>query len=346
MLRYLEGFEVSAGNTQLGRKGSSVSGTLTTAAGRKLGGVAGSAVSGLFRSPVLASNGTWFLGFGIRLFQASGSNVYASLRLAASGEQLRLEALPVTDAGNQVYKLALKRGVTTLATTGNLWVGKWYYVELKAVVHTTTGSYELKVDGTTVASDAGPINTANAAVNNADSFEFAISASGNSVAWDDIYACDDLLGVLNTFLTPVAVLGSRPDGDGALSAWTPSTGSTHWVLVDDPVAAPSDDDYVRSATPGNVDLYNYSDAPLNLVPAPVILAVHVEMVASLQGSGSRTMRAKYRDPDTTLANGGNFVVNNGAWKYFEQFWDKNPVSAAAWLAAKITGGQFGVELVS
>lgn len=346
MLKYLEGFEVSNANTQLARKNALVTGTITVGGGRRLGGAAASVVSGLFRTNAFAQQAKWTLGFALRLLQESGSNLHVAVRLAASGEQLRLESVPVTDEGDQVYRLALKKGVTTLATTPALWVGTWYYIELQATVSTTVGSYDLKVDGVSVASDAGPIDTANAAVDDADSFEFAISASGNSVSWDDIYVCDDQGGSFDDFLGPVAVLGSRPDGDGASSDWIPSTGSDHWVLVDDPAGSPSDNDFVRSETPGDTDLYTYSDGFLDLVPVASILAVHVEMVASLQGSGSRTLHAKYRDPDTTLADGDDFDVEDGTWRYFEQFWFENPAAAAPWFAADVTGGQFGVGLVS
>jgi hypothetical protein len=57
-----------------------------------------------------------------------------------------------------------------------------------------------------------------------------------------------------------ATASLSPTGDGAYSAWTPATGTTHYVLVDDSPSPCTDssNDYVDSSTTGQRDSYTLS----------------------------------------------------------------------------------------
>jgi len=66
----------------------------------------------------------------------------------------------------------------------------------------------------------------------------------------------------------------------------------------------------------------------------------------MAATGTRTVRTKYRDPDTTVVNGSSHVVDSTVFDEFTEVFDDNPNSAAAWDVSDIDDGQFGVEVVS
>ena len=73
---------------------------------------------------------------------------------------------------------------------------------------------------------------------------------------DNIYILDGSGSINNNLLGPCQVLGEVPASDSSV-AWTPSSGSTHFNLVNE---IPPDDDttWVQGTTSGQVDLYAYT----------------------------------------------------------------------------------------
>src|SRR5262245_42384738 len=88
--------------------------------------------------------------------------------------------------------LLLKRGTTTIATgTTVLALGSWYYLELKAVIHDTAGSYEVRIDGLTEAAlTASGVDTRNGGTTGQwDNVYLGGGTNGENHA-DDLYVCD------------------------------------------------------------------------------------------------------------------------------------------------------------
>lgn len=75
---------------------------------------------------------------------------------------------------------------------------------------------------------------------------------GSFAVIDDIYWSDGSGSMNNYFKGDTTILSSVVDGDGTSLQWTPSTGSSHYQMLDE-TAPNSDTDYVRSATNGHVD---------------------------------------------------------------------------------------------
>jgi len=99
-----------------------------------------------------------------------------------------------------------------------------------------------------------------------------------------------------------------PVSDGAYTAWTPSTGSTHYTLVDES-ACNGTTDYNSTNTIGNRDSYGVN---LSSIPnGATITAIDVKPCASRhknQGGGSSVMDVFYRLNGTDSADAGAYAL--------------------------------------
>jgi hypothetical protein len=86
-----------------------------------------------------------------------------------------------------------------------------------------------------------------------------------TVDYDDFYACNGL-GPFpwNTFLGDVRVDPRFPTANGANATWTPSSGTNHAALVDDPTPN-GDVDYNESGLVGQMDTFVMQPAPAGSV---------------------------------------------------------------------------------
>ncbi len=105
-----------------------------------------------------------------------------------------------------------------------------------------------------------------------------------------------------------AVNNLFPSSDGTYTQWTPSTGSTHYTLVDES-SCNGTTDYVRTATVGNRDSYGIS---LSAVPdGSTITAISVKPCASKNSNGgsNSTMNVFYRWNGANSADAGNYSLS-------------------------------------
>lgn len=343
-LRWFEGFETHRVSTQLARKYASTSGIggLTSEAGR----VAGNAMSGqlVLVSKSLGLDNTWTIGFGLYVpanFTASTNGIYL--------EKGALEQMHVGFANTAgSFNLTIQRGATVLATTtSNFAYGQWHYFELKATVRTgTNGAYELRQNEINVLSATG-VNLANAGSDGADIF--ALRCTNVSNRWDDIYVCDsvDLGDGLpnNDFKGDSQIRGGLPNAVGDVQNFTPGSGTTHHLLVDEPATtSPTDGtDVVHSDTNGHKELFGFGDL------AAVNGNIYGLMICSqmaMNAPGARTLKHVYRNLADAEFNPANFVVNSTAYTEFQDVLPINPISALPWTETEINDAQFGVEVVS
>lgn len=258
-------------------------------------------------------------------------------------EQFHVEIESTSGTG---IRFRLMRGSTQLAVTSYTPFNEWVYLEVKVSVQTSTsGSYEMRLNGATDVSGTG-VDTAQNGTTGWDVFSQRWSSNlATTLAYDDIYVCDGTGSVNNDFLGPQTVEGIMVTAEGASDQWTPITGSNNALLVDDPAtSAPHDaSNYVYSDTNGNKDLYVFSDlANTN----GTVTAVQLEIQMAMAAAGTRTVKTVFRDPDTTEADVVNHVVDSTAYDGFNAVMEVNPASTVAWTAADINDGQFGMSVVS
>lgn len=329
-LRWGEGFEIDASSNYLDNKYETAEGESVGTPGR----LHGRWGAGTFVTPSLGSQATWTVGFGLYLGATPDPDDDYIALMTGGVEQIRL-------AINADRTLVVKRGSTTLETgTTVLPSSTWVYIEFQCTVHTSTGAYEVRINESAEMSDTG-VNTAEAGSNNADIVKISIDSA--SLRCDDIYILDDQGTYDNDFLGDSVIEGLLPNGEGASLDWTPSTASTHYVLVDDPATSYNSTDFVSSDTIGHQDLYDFED--LSFITGS-IRGVFVNMMASMDAIGSRELKAAYRNSGGSVDYGDDFTVNGVSTFEYISVLEQNPISAAPWAVADIDDGQFGVEVVS
>lgn len=237
--------------------------------------------------------------------------------------------------------LSVARGSSSrLATsTSGLQLGVWHYVEFKATIDNTSGSYTVRVDGTVVLSGTG-----------ADTQYSSSSSVANSIAIGQSYAgfvefyIDDVY-ILNTDGSPNDFLGDcrvdylLPGANGATNDFTASAGS-NYQCVDD--ADPDDDStYVSSSTVGHVDLYAFGD--ISHTP-DTIHGVQVLMSAKADDAGDRSIAEVCRSGGTNYS--GTSQTLGTDYRYFRQILTTDPDTGSAWGKTGLNAAQFGVEIAA
>jgi hypothetical protein len=312
-------------------------------------GNAGAIQSTVAVTPSIGSGNTFVLGFGFRFashitaLNSGAQGLYCELGV---NEQFHLEMESGSGLG---VRFLIKRGATTVATSSYFDFGVWHYIELKVTVRTSTnGAYELRHNGVLDISGTG-VDLANTGGDGWDRFAFRYTSNVTStLRYDDMYVLDGTGSKNLDFLGPSVVEGLLPNANGATIQWTNNAGSgSNYENVDDVAISAPDESGPGgtngSDTNGQIDLYAFED--LAQITG-TIHAVQVGVQLGMAATGTRTVRTKYRDPDTTEVNGSSHVVDSTVFDEFTEVFDDNPNSAAAWDVSDIDDGQFGVEVVS
>lgn len=329
-VRWVEGFEIDGGPGYYRAKYQNRPEITAASGGRLFGNYMGGTT---LVTPVLSSSplDEWIVGIG--WFTGTNPDPDTDFIAFYNGGLYQVSLHLRADR-----KLEVRRGATVIQTGTTILPDQdWAYIEFKALMHASAGSYEVRVDGITDMSGTG----ANTGSGNADTVKF--TSNGNN-RFDDIYILDTVAGESVDFLGPRAVEGLLPTGEGDTLEWTTSTGGTHYILVDDPAATLSVADYVESDTVGEDDLFVLNS--LSFISGD-INAVAVNAVVGLDGVGSRTFRVKYRSSADAEGNGPSLLTDSPAAQDRQGIMEQDPSGTPdAWSVDDINTGQFGVEVVS
>ncbi len=333
-VRWIEGFEIDQHANYLAGKYQNRPASFTSGTGRVFGTSA--QLVTLVTPALIASPGPeWVIGFGLKL-GSTGDEDTDFMKVFNGGlEQIAVHFRP----DNRL--LEIRRGSTVLATTVvALPALDWAYIEFKVKVHTSAGSYELRIDGTTELTATG-IDTSESNLNDADVFMFSGSSNHRI---DDIYILDTAGGVNADFLGPRVVEGLLPFADGDTLEWSLSAGSDHFALVDDPATALDVNDFNQDDTVGQADLYVFQ--ALSQITGD-INAVTVNAVAALDGVGTRTYKILYRNKDDVEGDGPTVTLDNLVTQNQLGIMEQDPSGTPdRWTLDDVLAGQFGIEVVS
>ena len=120
-----------------------------------------------------------------------------------------------------------------------------------------------------------------------------------------------------------------PTGDSSPLQFTPSSGTTHWNLVDDPPATPDDADYVSRADSNGRDAYTFSAFTISD-------AVTVNNVTAFIRCKSAAGSAKGKTSITvsgTEYQGSN--VGSASFADYTTVYTQNPATLAAWTLSEV-----------
>lgn len=357
MLRLAESFNTHLGASEMTRRYGSASGStgLTTsdqvlATKGSFGLVSGGLVL-ISKALVGSATNTWVTGARFKMQGALGASATftagGSLRNSA-GDQVYWRPVRVDSYS---YKIEVRRGSTdTLLGTSsrNFFYDKWVYVELEAVVRTSTnGSFTLWVDDVNVATAAG-VNTAGQGTDGADRARLSwVGSSAPQVAFADWVVTDDVAGEVGPLGSAVFCLGGTASADGPTTDWTRNAGGSNFGRVNEGPALTNDATYVFSETTGDIDVYSYDSANFAIIgTGAVIHAVNLTSTAAMQASGVGSVDMFYDDGMAGTAQGTDTKsFSNTSQIGVDQIMEENGVTMAPFTKADIENGNFGLKRV-
>ena len=321
----------------LDEKYTSVTGSPTVGSTYKRNGTNGVQLSSgdylnLTLAPTTAAAGVC----GMAIYRIdSGASSFWDLR---NGEGRQMYLRIETDATLTLYDKDNNElddsGGTTISAT------QWHYLECKWTIN-NSGSFQVYLDG-----GSSPI------LNYAGDTSFQTSVTWTEIRWgiiagnelymDDIYVLDQTAATYgpsnDDILGDIVVKCVLPNADGDNSAFTPSTGTVHFELVND--TTPNTTDYVSSGTASQIDTWNFT----NLGVTGTILGVQLSLYAQKSDSGTRTL-AGVAWPVST-ARVGDTQTPTTSWRYYRECWDYNPETDSDWTVATVDAAEFGVKVIA
>ena len=244
---------------------------------------------------------------------------------------------------NPTGTITVRRGDfndTSLGTSGVvLTPNTWHYIELKATIHNSAGSYELRVDGVNVR-DASGIDTQKQSTSLANQMQIWKFPYNVAIRFDDMYMCNGLGSENNDFLGDIRVDSLFPDGAGASTDWTPSAGSNYDCVNE---AAPNDDtDYVSETTAGDHDTYAFDNLPTS---GGDVMGVQTMAFARKDDAGTRDIKLMTR-PSSTDYESDIALPLLDTWTYYMDMREQNPETTSPWTISEVNASEFGVKLES
>ena len=269
---------------------------------------------------------------------SSANPLYAIFDSATVQCSLRVNA----DGSVSVLRGGYTGTVLGTSSAGVISIGAYSYVELKVVLSTTTGSYEVRVNNTLVLSGSGA-NTAGASTTAWTEARIGAIVGTRHLqtgTWDfdDVYIADGSGSTNNDFLGPIRVIALLPDGDGASSDFTPSEGEDNYAMVNE-ASADGDTTYVSATNAGDHDTYTFEDLAVN----GTVKAVQTNLIVRSDAAGAETIAPVIRVGSTDYD--GTTVGVTTTYADSREIFETSPATGVAWTPAEINGAEFGIKLV-
>lgn len=333
-LIFTDGFEVEGTGTPAvyTKWSSSLANVVITTTQARTGSRALSGSSGhncVKAFPPSQTNAGMIVGFAV--FRSSGDLV---LRLGEASSTIHVQLTIATDGSISVTRAGTGTSAFTLPTN-TIESSKWYYLELKAVINDSTGSVELKIDGTTRGSVSG-VDTRNGGTYS--KIEYMQFVFNSTFYVDDLYVVTLDSIAPNDFLGDVKIYTIFPTGAGSYTQFTPSTGS-NWSTVDD-TGNPNTTDYVSGSGMYKIDSYAYGDITASI--SGQVIGVMANMYANRTGSYGISVGATATLAGQTIVSSGQPLNNAGYW--YQMALPTTPASGS-WTISDINNAEFGFQII-
>ncbi len=328
----IEGFDHYATNSLATAKGWSANFNAAVA-GRFDGQAARFSGTIVSRNKALPSNyATLFAGFAFRFstLPAATQDIF----ILQAGATLTYR-VGITTGGKIVVRNSSGTVIGTGTTT--LVVNTWYYIETKAFINGASGTCEVHLNG--VSGEIAAATTGNFGSSNLDTVTLSQLTSNQTADYDDIYILDTSgAAPRQTFLGDVRVETVFPTSDGAHTAWTPNSGSTHYTQVGETLAD-GDTTYVGDSTPNDIDSYGCGD----IDTGATVYGVQTNLYARKDDASTRQIAPVIRQSGSD--NVGTTVTLSATYLFYSQLYNQDP-TPADWTPTTVNGDEFGVKEIA
>ncbi len=280
--------------------------------------------SSYIQTPTLTTNATIIIGFALK--RGGGTDIMF-LRNGAS-EGMGLSYLGGGKIG--VYRSSTLLEVVDFQFNFNT----WYWIEFKVLCNDTTGTYELRVGETVVASDTG-VDTKTGS----NDYHDSVRLGGSIInTFDDFYVCDGAGAVNNDFLGNVQVTTLFPSGAGFTTNFTPSAGA-NYTCVDEQLIN-EDTDYVESSTAAHKDTYAYDNVGAGLSN---IKGLQIDTLCRETDVTSYSLKTPIRSNATDYDDSAQ-AIGTTDYVFKRRIAELDPNTSAAWLEAAVNAAEFGIKV--
>lgn len=286
------------------------------------------------------SRSTFIIGMSFRNtnFGATGSTQdFLGLNDDVGGQI----SLAFNTSGNIVVRRGA--GGTTIATSTNAMSNNTeYYIEWKITISDSSAadSCIVRVNGADWLNVAAGSDLKAQTGNTANKFfigQLTSPPSSADIHIDDLYVCDNTGATHNDFLGDCRVDCVFPGADGSNSQFIPSTGTSHFALVDE--TTPNTTDYNESNTVGHRDTYNMQDLA---AVTGTIYAVQTHVAALKADAGYRSLKSVVKSGSTTQTASPVALATSVA--YDNQLFVNDPNTGAAWTESAVNAIEVGGEV--
>ena len=227
-------------------------------------------------------------------------------------------------------------GGTVLGTYGipGFATSNWYYIEMGAVISNTTGSCEVRLNGSTVIS-ASNVDTQNTTIPLVtDVLVGRTRGTGlysyyyGLISASDWYICNSQGSNprTNTFLGDIRIVSLLPSQSGDQADFKPLSSSLNSALMLDDGNLPDGDlTYVSASASGSMDLYRmfgYAGS------STYIYGVGVNAYARKTDGGVRDLVLTVKSGSTVNYSPSQSITDNYKWNSY--VFDTNPNTSATW----------------
>lgn len=285
-----------------------------------------SAACGIYRS--FTAQSTMYIGFALYANSWGNTNLIWTRSGGTSTWALGISGTTLLFMRGNLFN-----GATTLSSMTNPMVtGTYYYLEIKSINDTSSGTLELKINGVVQTPLAFTGNTGSTSV---DILGLGFQ-SGNSYGASPYYY-DDMYWDNSTYRGDCRVETLYPDSAGNSTDWTVSGAASNWDAVND-AGTPSENEYVETSTATNKDLYNLGSL---VTTSGSVYAVQTNVFARKTDAGSRTMHSVLRH-STNESSGSSISLADSNLYYRDVF--SNVPGGTGWTISQVNALEAGFEL--
>jgi hypothetical protein len=299
----------------------------------------GSAHSRLHKN--IPNSSVVYVGVAVKFSTAPSSNAFIIRFVDGTTFQSGIYITPTMHIG---ISNAAGTGLTGGLSANPISVNTFVYVEAKMTIANSISTDDciLRVNGVQVASaTAGDTqSTANAYATRISIGAGSGDGFAHTATFDDFYICDATGSTNNNFLGDCIVETIRPNADGFYTDGTPSTGSSHYELVDDTV--PNLSDYVTLPDVGDRDSFGFT----NLTPlsSRVVYGVQANAAVAKDDAGSRSVATFTRSGTTDESGTAKSLSDDQV--YCSQLIQTDPNTGTGWTQSSVNDAQFGLVVTA
>jgi hypothetical protein len=244
-----------------------------------------------------------------------------------------IQSINISDTGAGSGNIAASWGSYTGGTVPS---NTWISLQFHAVISATVGVWQIRMNGVMIANYTG-INTGTTPIGG-----FNLHSVFQPHTFDNWWVMNTLGTHSNTWpVGPMIVQTVAPTGDGTYQQWTPSTGSTHYSLVNE---MPSNDDtnYVYAASPGSVDTYTTPGATTS--SAGIVNSIHAVQVINTfdkEDVPPNRLRGVVYSNGVMTQGSNDVTAVKGIYKVVTNIFDNDPYTSGQWTQASLTAAEIG-----